>query len=102
MPRYDGILLDLFGTLVLAEPERLPVLRIGSTTVRTTLGALADLLAVYAPGVGAETLWHALAGVNEEMNQRRQREHVEEPARERFPRAPAPLGRRAEARPPRR
>src|SRR5262245_29820583 len=97
MPRYDGILLDLFGTLVLAEPERLPVLRIGATTVRTTLGALADLLAVYAPGVGAETLWHALAGVNEEMNQRRQREHVEEPARERFRRALARVGCDAEA-----
>jgi putative hydrolase of the HAD superfamily len=97
MQRYDGILLDLFGTLVLAEPERLPALRIGATTVRTTLGALADLLALYAPGVGAGTFWHALAGVNEEMIQRRQREHVEEPARERFRRALARVGCDAEA-----
>jgi hypothetical protein len=37
MPRYAGVLLDLFGTLVLAEPERLPVLRIGATSVRTTV-----------------------------------------------------------------
>ena len=97
MPRYDGILLDLFGTLVFAEPERLPALRIGTTMVRTTLGSLADLLAAYAPGVGAETFWHALVGVSEETNQRRQREHVEEPARERFRRALARVGCDAQA-----
>jgi FMN phosphatase YigB (HAD superfamily) len=97
MPRYDGILLDLFGTLVLAEAERLPVLRIGATSVRTTLGSLGDLLAAYAPGVTPETFWHTLAGVSEEMNQRRQREHVEEPSRERFRRALARVGCDAEA-----
>src|SRR5262249_60724998 len=37
------------------------------------------------------------AGVNEEMIQRRQREHVEEPARERFRRALARVGCDAEA-----
>jgi FMN phosphatase YigB (HAD superfamily) len=97
MPRYDGILLDLFGTLVLAEAERLPVLRIGATSVRTTLGSVGDLLAAYAPGVTPEAFWHALAGVSEEMNQRRQREHVEEPSRERFRRALARVGCHAEA-----
>ena len=97
MPRYAGVLLDLFGTLVLAEPERLPVLRIGATSVRTTVGALGTLLAAYAPGVSAEAFWHALAGVSEEMNQRRLREHVEEPSRERFRRALARVGCDAEA-----
>jgi FMN phosphatase YigB (HAD superfamily) len=97
MPRYAGVLLDLFGTLVLAEPERLPVLRIGATSVRTTVGALGTPLAAYAPGVSAEAFWHALAGVSEEMNQRRLREHVEEPSRERFRRALARVGCDAEA-----
>jgi FMN phosphatase YigB (HAD superfamily) len=97
MPRYAGVLLDLFGTLVLAEPERLPVLRIGATSVRTTVGALGTLLAAYAPGVSTEAFWHALAGVSEEMNQRRLREHVEEPSRERFRRALARVGCDAEA-----
>jgi FMN phosphatase YigB (HAD superfamily) len=97
MPRYAGVLLDLFGTLVLAEPERLPVLRIGATSVRTTIGALGPLLAAYAPGVSGEAFWHALAGVSEEMNQRRLREHVEEPSRERFRRALARVGCDAEA-----
>ena len=97
MPRYAGVLLDLFGTLVLAEPERLPVLRIGATSVRTTVGALGTLLAAYAPGVSAEAFWHALAGVSEEMNQRRLREHVEEPSRERFRRALARVGCDADA-----
>jgi len=97
MPRYAGVLLDLFGTLVLAEPERLPVLRIGATSIRTTIGALGTLLAAYAPGVSGEAFWHALAGVSEEMNQRRLREHVEEPSRERFRRALARVGCDAEA-----
>jgi putative hydrolase of the HAD superfamily len=97
MPRYDGILLDLFGTLVLAEAERLPVLRIGATSVRTTLASVGDLLTAYAPGVTPETFWHALAGVSEEMHHRRQREHVEEPSRERFRRALARVGCDAEA-----
>lgn len=92
MPRYDGVLLDLFGTLVLAEPERLPVLRVGATSVRSTVPALVGLLATYAPGVGPEPFWQALAGVTEDMTRRRLRDHVEEPSRERFRRALARVG----------
>ena len=68
-----------------------------ATSVRTTVGALGTLLAAYAPGVSAEAFWHALAGVSEEMDQRRLREHVEEPSRERFRRALARVGCDAEA-----
>jgi FMN phosphatase YigB (HAD superfamily) len=92
MARYRAVLLDLFGTLILAEPDRVPALRIGDGTVRSTLAGLGDLLAVYAPGVRPDQFWHALAAVAEEMAHRRVREHVEEPSRERFRRALARVG----------
>src|SRR4029453_17019211 len=45
-----------------------------------------------APGVRPEVFWHALAAVSEETAQRRARDHVEEPSRERFRRALARIG----------
>jgi len=92
MPRYDGILLDLFGTLVLADSSRLPTLRIGDLTVRSTLGCFDGLLEHYAPGVAPDVLWRALAAVTEELVQRRTGDHVEEPSRARFRRALARVG----------
>jgi FMN phosphatase YigB (HAD superfamily) len=92
MAEYEAILLDLFGTLVLADPEVLPVLTVAGTSVRSTLAGLSPLLDLYAPGLGPEAFWHALAAVSEEMAQRRAREHVEEPSRERFRRALARVG----------
>lgn len=90
--RYRALLLDLFGTLIFAEPDRLPTLAIGRTTVRSTLAGVGDVLDAYAPGVSPEVFWHALAAVSEEMGQRRAREHVEEPSRERFRHALARVG----------
>jgi len=92
MGRDRAILLDLFGTLVLPDAERLPVLRIGGSSVRTTLPDLAGLLAHYAPGVDLVAFWHALAGVSEEVARQRARDHVEEPSRHRFRRALARVG----------
>lgn len=92
MARDRAILFDLFGTLVLPDAERLPVLRIGAASVRTTLPDLAGLLAHYAPGVDLVTFWHALAGVSEEVARRRSRDHVEESSRHRFRRALARVG----------
>jgi putative hydrolase of the HAD superfamily len=92
MPRYEGVLLDLFGTLVLLEPARLPVLRVGSRVVHTTLADHGDLLDRYAPGVGLDDFWLALSAVSEEMARQRARDHVEQPSRERFRRALARLG----------
>src|SRR5262245_7110620 len=92
MARYQAVLLDLFGTLVVSEPASLSVMEIGGAPVRTTLGALAPLLESYAPGVRLEVFWHALAAVSDEMLHRRARDHVEEPSRERFRRALARVG----------
>ncbi len=92
MPRDRGLLLDLFGTLVLAAPERLPRLRVGDASVPSTLACLGSLLEMYAPGVDTAVFWHALAAVNGEIAQRRAHDHVEEPSRERFRRALARVG----------
>lgn len=92
MARYQAILLDLFGTIVVTDPTGLPVVQIGGTAVRSTLGGLGALLDAYAPGVAPDVFWHALAAVSEEMAHRRAREHVEEPSRERFRRALARVG----------
>ncbi len=92
MARYRALLLDLFGTLVLPEATGLPFLEIAGRRVRTTLGALGPLLDAYAPGVRPEVFWHALAAVSEESAQRRLRDHIEEPSRDRFRRALARVG----------
>src|SRR5262249_50471941 len=92
MPRYEGVLLDLFGTLVHLEPARLPALQVGSRAVHSTLVGLDDLLARYAPGVGPETFWLALVAGSEARAQQRARDRLERPSRERFRRALAHVG----------
>jgi FMN phosphatase YigB (HAD superfamily) len=71
MERDRGILFDLFGTLVLPDADRLPQLRIGDASVRSTLPELAGMLARYAPGVDLVRFWHALAAVSEEASRHR-------------------------------
>jgi FMN phosphatase YigB (HAD superfamily) len=90
--RYRGVLFDLFGTLVLVDPERLPELRRGTQAVRATAAGLGELLARWAPGVTPETFWLALAEVSDEIARARARNFVELPSRERFRRALARVG----------
>ena len=84
---YRGVLLDLFGTLVTFDVQRLPELDTGNERVRTTVGGLRDVLAECAPGVSPATFWQALLSVSEEMARTRAYDHVELPSRERFRRA---------------
>jgi HAD superfamily hydrolase (TIGR01549 family) len=84
---YRGVLFDLFGTLVTFDVQRLPELDSGAERVRTTVGALGDLLAEWAPGVSPASFWQALLSVSEEMARTRAYDHVELPSRERFRRA---------------
>lgn len=92
MGHARGILLDLFGTLILPDAERLPVLHVGDAVVRTTVPELGGLVDRYAPGADLETFWRAMVAVSEEMALRRTRDHVEEPSRVRFRRVLARLG----------
>lgn len=84
---YRGVLLDLFGTLITFDPDRLPVLQVGGARVRTTIGALGGLLAEWVPDATLEGFWQALLTVSEEMARARACDHVELPSRERFRRA---------------
>jgi putative hydrolase of the HAD superfamily len=82
-----GVLFDLFGTLIAFDREQLPEAVVGGRRVRTTLGALTDLLGEWAPAVAPEAFFEALATVSEEMALARAYDHVEIPSRERFRRA---------------
>jgi putative hydrolase of the HAD superfamily len=85
--RWRGVLLDLFGTLVTFDPERLPELAIDGGRVRTTVAALGPLLGEWVPDVTLAEFWQALLTVSDEMARARAYDHVELPSRERFRRA---------------
>jgi len=92
MPAYEGVLLDLFGTLVHFDPARLPVVRVGARDVPSTLPALDELLATHVPGVAVAAFRQALGSVSEELARERMQDHVERPSSERFRRALALVG----------
>jgi len=87
VPKFRGILFDLFGTLVRFDVERLPEIVVEGQRVHSTVGALAAVLAEWCPDVGLEAFWGALRTVSEEMARARVDDHVELPSRERFRRA---------------
>jgi putative hydrolase of the HAD superfamily len=87
MPRYRGLLLDLFGTLIAFEPERVPEMVVGGTRLRTTVAVLGPLLRQWVPGTTEERFFEALVSVNEELARARTWDHIELPSRERFRRA---------------
>jgi putative hydrolase of the HAD superfamily len=84
---YQGILLDLFGTLITFDPGRLPELGVGDQRVRSTVATLGPLLAEWVPGIALAEFWQALLVVSDEMARARAYDHVELPSRERFRRA---------------
>ena len=90
--RYRGILLDLFGTLITFDPSRLPEIEVDGKRIRTTVAALAPLLAEWVPGVTPAEFLQAIFAVTDEMAQARVNDLVELPSRERFRRALARVG----------
>ena len=82
--RYRGVLLDLFGTLVHFDAERLPTLELDGRLVRTTVGGLAGIVAEVVPGTTPERFARSLFAVSEEMARARAEDHIEVPSRERF------------------
>ena len=86
-PPYRGVLLDLFGTLITFDVERLPALDVDGGRMRTTVGALGGLLAEFVPGTTPQEFLRALVSVSDEMARARGYDHVELPSRERFRRA---------------
>jgi FMN phosphatase YigB (HAD superfamily) len=84
---YRAILLDLFGTLITFDADRLPEMEVRGRRLRTTVGALAGPLAQWVPEVAPAEFLAALLGVSEAMARARAYDHVELPSRERFRRA---------------
>jgi putative hydrolase of the HAD superfamily len=84
---YDGVLFDLFGTLITFDPGRLPLLETPGGPVRSTVAALEPLLRELIPDAAPASFWTALLSVSDEMARARAYDHVELPSRERFRRA---------------
>jgi putative hydrolase of the HAD superfamily len=81
---YTAVFFDLFDTLVHFERDRLPIVEVNGTTVRSTAGHLHAVLAVHAPEVTLERCYAALAASWREAERLRAIDHREVPARERF------------------
>lgn len=86
-PAYDGILLDLFGTVLTFDGDRLPRVHVDGQEFRSTLPALMDPLRRFAPHVTPGGLMQALRAASADLLALRGAAHVEYPSRERFRRA---------------
>lgn len=81
---YRAVLFDLFDTLILFDPERLPALEVGGKTVRSTAGLLHAVLRPHAPGVSVAECYAALRASWQEAERQRALDHREVPASRRF------------------
>jgi FMN phosphatase YigB (HAD superfamily) len=81
---YTTILFDLFDTLVRLNRERLPLAEIGGRDVRSSVAWLHPVAAAELPGVGLADFYDALMWSYREAERRREIDHREVSARERF------------------
>lgn len=71
MAKYRAILFDLFGTVALLDPEKLPLFEWNGQTTRSTLGALRRLYAQQVPDVPFSQFFTALTHVARELGEER-------------------------------
>ena len=83
-PRREGLLFDLFGTLVFFDVARLPRIRIGETERPATIAQAEDVLARLSPQPELEQLYAALRQVSVAFEEEAGRSHRERSSRERF------------------
>jgi FMN phosphatase YigB (HAD superfamily) len=81
---YRAILFDLFETLVRFDRNRLPEVQLDGRVVRSTAGHLHGVLKSWAPAVTLEQLYAALLESWQDAERRRDLEHREVPAIDRF------------------
>lgn len=74
MERYRAILFDLFNTVALWRPDRMPRFTHDGRTTPSTLGELARVLGTEAPELSFEVFHEAMLEVNAELALRRERE----------------------------
>ncbi len=81
---YRAILFDLFDTLVLFSRERLPLVQINGQMVHTTAGYLYPVFRETYPHVSLEAFYQAVVAGWQEAERRRNLDHREVSARERW------------------
>lgn len=84
MKKYRGILFDLFATLALWHPDRLPRFTYQGKTVPSTMGELRHLISKLVTKASFEEFYSVFLQVNEAQAQYRANHLKEIPSRERF------------------
>ena len=84
MKHYDAVLFDLFGTIALFNPGKLPVFEWKGQTTRSTMGRLRDVVAEVVPALPFEQFHQALGEVNQELGAIRSTHMREISSAERF------------------
>ena len=82
--RYKAVLFDLFGTIALFNPDKLPVFDWNGRTTRSTMGRLRDVVVQTVPSLQFEHFYHALTAVNQELGEIRTKDMREIVSAERF------------------
>jgi HAD superfamily hydrolase (TIGR01509 family) len=84
MRRYSTVLFDLFDTLVRFDRSRLPAIEVDGREVRSSVARLYPAAVAALPGVTLPAFYDALLWSYREAERRREVDHREVPARERF------------------
>ena len=84
MKHYDAVLFDLFGTIALFNPGKLPVFEWQGQTTRSTMGRLRDVVTEVVPALSFERFHQALGEVNQELSALRSTHMREISSAERF------------------
>jgi FMN phosphatase YigB (HAD superfamily) len=82
--RYTTVLFDLFDTLVRFDRDRLPRVRLEGREVRSSVGCLYPVAAEAFPGIGLDAFYDAFLASYRDAERRREVDHREVPAPERF------------------
>ncbi len=84
MPRYRAVLFDMFDTLVRFNRDRLPRLQLDGREVHSSVAWLYPVAAAALPGVTVDAFYEAFLGAYRDAERRREVDHREIPAPERF------------------
>lgn len=84
MKRYRAILFDLFNTVALFDPEKLPAFEWGGKTLRSTMGGVRPVVERLFPHVPFSLFFQIFTEVSRELGEVRSRDLREIPSLERF------------------
>ena len=81
---YKAVLFDLFATVALWRPERMPKFTWEGKSSFSTMGVIQGVLGEHVPDLDFKDFYVAFTAANEELAERRTRELKEIPSKERF------------------